>query len=108
MRPKPSIGPGLLDRVGLSGRLDHRPAELSGGERQRTAGTSAVHHPALLLADEPTGNLDLANADRVGQLLRELQTQEQMLLLVVTHSERLAAMLDRRMELDEGKLKPIA
>jgi lipoprotein-releasing system ATP-binding protein len=99
----------LLDRVGLSGRLDHRPAELSGGERQRTALARAlIHRPPLLLADEPTGNLDHANADRVGQLLRELQSQEEMLLLIVTHSPRLAALMDRRLELEEGTLKAIA
>ncbi|MBN2580069.1 MAG: ABC transporter ATP-binding protein [Pirellulales bacterium] len=98
----------LLDRVGLSDRLDYRPAELSGGQRQRTALARAlIHRPKLLLADEPTGDLDRASADRVGGLLRELQTEEQMLLLVVTHNERLAALLDRRMELADGKLNPL-
>jgi lipoprotein-releasing system ATP-binding protein len=95
----------LLDRVGLSDRLQHRPAELSGGERQRAALARAlVNSPDLLLADEPTGNLDRASADRVGQLLLELQSLEQMMLIVVTHSERLADMLGRRLVLDDGRL----
>jgi lipoprotein-releasing system ATP-binding protein len=98
----------LLDRVGLSDRLEHRPAELSGGERQRVAIARAlINRPALLLADEPTGNLDRTNAERIGRLLLELQNQEQMMLIVVTHSERFAALMSRRLELDEGKLREI-
>ena len=85
----------LLDRVGLAERLEHRPAELSGGERQRAALARAlINRPELLLADEPTGNLDRTTADRVGRLLLELQQQEQMMLIVVTHSQRLAAMME--------------
>jgi lipoprotein-releasing system ATP-binding protein len=96
----------LLDRVGLSERLEHRPAELSGGERQRAAIARAlINKPTLLLADEPTGNLDRTNADRIGHLLLELQQQEGMMLLLVTHSERLAALMSRRLELDEGMLR---
>ncbi|HYW80727.1 MAG TPA: ABC transporter ATP-binding protein [Thermoguttaceae bacterium] len=96
----------LLDRVGLSDRSDHRPGELSGGERQRTALARAlINRPALLLADEPTGNLDHTTAADVGQLLLQLQQQEQMMLVVVTHSQRLAALMDRQLELDNGKLK---
>ncbi len=99
----------LLDRVGLSERLDHRPAELSGGERQRVALARAlINGPMLLLADEPTGNLDRTTAESVGRLLIELQQQENMMLIVVTHSERLASMMSRRWELDDGKLKPYA
>ncbi len=95
----------LLDRVGLGNRLDHLPAELSGGERQRTAIARAlVNRPALLLADEPTGNLDRATAATVARLLVELQAQEQTMLIVVSHSLDLANMLMRRMELNEGKL----
>jgi lipoprotein-releasing system ATP-binding protein len=96
----------LLDRVGLRDRLDHRPGELSGGERQRAALARAlVNRPEMLLADEPTGNLDRTTGDRVGHLLLELQQQEHMMLIVVTHSQRLASMMQRRLELDEGTLR---
>ncbi len=96
----------LLDRVGLGARLEHRPAELSGGERQRAAvARSLIRQPTLLLADEPTGNLDRTTATAVGKLLLELQAERQMMLIVVTHSLELADALSRRMELDEGRLK---
>jgi lipoprotein-releasing system ATP-binding protein len=95
----------LIDRVGLSGRMDHRPAELSGGERQRVAvARSLIRKPGLILADEPTGNLDRSTAASVGELLLELQRDEQTMLIVVTHSLELAALFDRRLELDEGRL----
>jgi lipoprotein-releasing system ATP-binding protein len=95
----------LLDRVGLSNRMSHRPAELSGGERQRVAVARAlIHKPSLLLADEPTGNLDRTTAAAVGKLLLDLQRDEQTMLIVVTHSPDLAGLFDRRMELDDGKL----
>jgi len=95
----------LLARVGLSERLDHRPAELSGGERQRAALARAiVNRPALLLADEPTGNLDRSTAARIGHLLLELQQQEGMMLVVVTHSRQLASLMSRRLELADGVL----
>ena len=95
----------LIERVGLSDRIEHRPAELSGGERERVAvARSLIHQPTLLLADEPTGNLDQANARQVGSLLLEMHEQEEMMLVVVTHSLELAAMLDRQYRLDDGKL----
>jgi lipoprotein-releasing system ATP-binding protein len=95
----------LLDRVALADRLEHLPAELSGGERQRVAIARAlVNRPELLLADEPTGNLDRTTAASVAGLLLELQAQERTMLIVVTHSLELAGMLGRRMELDHGKL----
>jgi lipoprotein-releasing system ATP-binding protein len=95
----------LLERVGLSQRLDHRPAELSGGERQRVAIARAlVREPTLLLADEPTGNLDRTTAHSITQLLLELQAEANTILIVVTHSTALAAALGRRMELDAGQL----
>ena len=97
----------LLERVGLSGRLDHRPAELSGGERQRVAVARAlIHHPLLLLADEPTGNLDRHTAQAVGQLLLDLHRQERTVLVVVTHSTELAGDFPGRMEMVDGALQP--
>jgi len=96
----------LLDRVGLADRLDYRPAELSGGQRQRVALARAlVNRPWLLLADEPTGNLDRSTAAQVAELLLELQQQEKMTALVVTHSTPLAAMMSRQLELDDGRLR---
>ena len=97
----------LLDRVGLSDRLNHRPAELSGGERQRVAVARAlIHHPPLLLADEPTGNLDRVKADEIGRLLLDLHREEQTILVVVTHSRRLADLLPRVLVMDDGRLRP--
>jgi lipoprotein-releasing system ATP-binding protein len=96
----------LLDRVALGDRLDHRPAELSGGEKQRAALARAmICTPLLVLADEPTGNLDRTTAARVGELLLELQRQEQTMLIVVTHSQRLAGLMGRRLELNDGSLE---
>lgn len=95
----------LLDRVGLSDRLDHKPAELSGGERQRVAIARAlIHHPTLLLADEPTGNLDRATTDSVAELLLEVHGEEKTVLIVVTHSETFAKRFDLQYELIDGTL----
>jgi lipoprotein-releasing system ATP-binding protein len=97
----------LLGQVGLSDRLEHRPAELSGGERQRVAVARAlVQHPVLLLADEPTGNLDRHTAQAVGRLLLDLHRQEQTILVVVTHSLELARGFTKRLEMIEGNLQP--
>jgi lipoprotein-releasing system ATP-binding protein len=99
----------LLNRVGLAERLTHRPAELSGGERQRVAIARAlVRGPMLLLADEPTGNLDRTTGHSIANLLLELQMERNTILIVVTHSEAMAAALGRRVELDSGKLVPVA
>ncbi len=95
----------LLKRVGLNDRLDHRPAELSGGQRQRTAIARAlVRCPALVLADEPTGNLDQTTASQVADLLLELQADELTMLIVVTHSSSLAHRMQQRTVLDNGRL----
>jgi lipoprotein-releasing system ATP-binding protein len=97
----------LLGRVGLSARLEHRPAELSGGERQRVAVARAVLlKPALLLADEPTGNLDRQTARSVGKLLLDVHREEHTVLIVVTHSPELAETLPQQLEMLDGTLAP--
>ena len=94
----------LLGRVDLVNRRDHRPAALSGGERQRVAVARALlMQPVLLLADEPTGSLDQKNADRIGQLLLELQKVDNTILICVTHSDRLARDFDNRVTIENGK-----
>ena len=91
--------------MGLAYRLDDRPAVLSGGDRQRVAIARAlIRSPMLLLADEPTGNLDRTTATSVGDLLLELDEEEKTMLVVVTHSLELAARFDRSVELDDGML----
>jgi len=98
----------LLEQVGLSERLDHRPAELSGGEKQRVAIARAlIREPLLLLCDEPTGNLDRQSAENAASLLLDLHKQRQTILIVVTHSAELAAKFPARFELIEQKLKQI-
>lgn len=97
----------LLARVGLAERESHRPAQLSGGERQRTALARAlIRQPKVLLADEPTGNLDRTTAETITSLLLELQQEQNTVLVVVTHSLTLAARLQSRYELDQGRLVP--
>ena len=98
----------LIERVGLGTRKDHRPSQLSGGQRQRVAIARAmVRRPTLLLADEPTGDLDRTTSDTVANVLLEMQQTEQSMLVVVTHSIPLAARLQRRYELDQGRLGDI-
>ncbi|MFV2068093.1 MAG: ABC transporter ATP-binding protein [Pirellulales bacterium] len=97
----------LLERVQLAHRLAHRPSELSGGERQRVALARAlVQNPQLVLADEPTGNLDPSTAAVVGQLLAELQADQDWILITVTHNRELAERFARRATLDNGRLVP--
>jgi len=116
---KPGVAPGvegkaesaperavrLLNRVGLSARLSHRPGQLSGGERQRVAVVRAlINQPQLLLADEPTGALDRASAEQLAQLLIELNREESVALIVATHALDLARRMGRVMQLKDGQL----
>ena len=101
----PSRAKALVDRVGLASRLGHRPAQLSGGEKQRVAIARAlIRQPQLLLCDEPTGNLDATSADAVATLLFELHQAQQTVLVVVTHSDALAARFPTRFHLQQRTL----
>jgi lipoprotein-releasing system ATP-binding protein len=104
-RDAPARAKQLLDQVGLGTRVDHRPAELSGGEKQRVAIARAlIRQPRLLLCDEPTGNLDADTAGRVADLLVTLQQQQKTMMIVVTHSDALAARFAKRWRIDRGQL----
>jgi len=95
----------LLDYLGLSDRLTHKPSQLSGGEQQRVAVARAlINQPALIFADEPTGNLDTASSEELHQLLFQLRDDFQQTFVIVTHNETLADMSDRKIEMQDGLL----
>ncbi len=98
----------LLDEVGLFGRLDHKPGELSGGETQRVALARAlINEPNMVLADEPTGNLDAKSSDKLIDLIAELNQKTGQTFVIVTHSHKIAQSLDRVLELTEGKINKV-
>ena len=95
----------LLDMVGMSHRYDHKPSALSGGEQQRVAIARALaNEPSVVLADEPTGNLDSATRDEIQRLFFELRERTGQTFLIVTHDETLANMSDRKIELSDGRI----
>lgn len=101
-------GKELLTQVGLGERQDHRPGQLSGGEQQRVAIARALaNHPAVLLADEPTGNLDIDTAEKIFALLMELVRKNNVAALIATHNMELARRMDRILTLEHGKLVPL-
>jgi lipoprotein-releasing system ATP-binding protein len=96
---------GLLTKVGLAHRLTHRPTELSGGEQQRVAIARALlQSPTLLLADEPTGNLDRKTSDEVHDVLRQLHDEMGITLIIVTHNERMASSMGKIVQLEDGRI----
>jgi lipoprotein-releasing system ATP-binding protein len=93
----------VMDLLGISQRLDHKPSELSGGEQQRTAVARAlINDPALILADEPSGNLDSKNAQELHQLFFDLRKQLNQTFIIVTHNQQFAGMADRKLEIKDG------
>ena len=95
----------LLEMMGLAGRRDHKPGQLSGGEQQRVAIARAlINSPAVLLADEPSGNLDSHNRDEIHRLFFELRDRLGQTIVIVTHDEHLAAMADRRITMSDGRI----
>jgi len=99
----------VLSLVGLAGRMSHRPSELSGGEQQRCAVARAlVHDPSVVLADEPSGNLDHANADRLHDVFFRLAREYETAVVVVTHNRQLAGRADRILLLEDGRLATVS
>lgn len=95
----------LLDLMGLSARRDHKPGQLSGGEQQRVAIARAlINSPAVLLADEPSGNLDTRNREEIHRLFFDLRDELGQTVVIVTHDERLAAMADRKITMSDGRI----
>ena len=104
-RPDPAVAQRLLEKVGLADRLHHLPSELSGGEQQRVAIARAlINDPAIVFADEPTGNLDTANGEAIMELMAEMVREKQKTLVVVTHDQDLASRGDRIVHIRDGHL----
>ncbi len=104
---KKNVARNLLEAVGIADRADHRPSQLSGGEQQRLAIARAVaNQPKILLADEPTGNLDEETAEKVNELLLNLNKEQGLTLILVTHNQHIASRMTRRLVLEHGRLHP--
>lgn len=96
----------LVKRLGLENRLDHLPNQLSGGQQQRVSiGRALINNPALMLADEPTGNLDSENSKEIVSLLRKFNKEQNQTVIIITHDERIALAADRIIEIEDGKIK---
>ncbi len=98
----------ILDELGLADRIKHKPSELSGGEKQRVAiGRAMINSPKLILADEPTGNLDEETSENIHVILRKINREMKQTIIVVTHSSELAKITDKKLWLKKGKLKDV-
>ena len=96
----------LVKTLGLENRLDHLPNQLSGGQQQRVSiGRALINNPALMLADEPTGNLDSENSKEIVSLLRKFNKEQNQTVIIITHDERIALAADRIIEIEDGKIK---
>ena len=96
----------LVKTLGLESRLDHLPNQLSGGQQQRVSiGRALINNPALMLADEPTGNLDSENSKEIVSLLRKFNKEQNQTVIIITHDERIALAADRIIEIEDGKIK---
>lgn len=105
-KPDKRITDGLIDKLGLAERLTHLPNQLSGGQQQRVSiGRALVNNPALLLADEPTGNLDSENSKEIITLLRKFNKEQKQTVIIITHDEKIALAADRVIAIEDGKIK---
>ena len=104
-KPDPELISGLIQKLGLGNRLKHLPNQLSGGQQQRVSiGRALINNPALLLADEPTGNLDSENSREILRLLRQFNQEQDQTVIIITHDERIAMAADRVIAIEDGRI----
>ena len=104
-KPDQAVLSDLVEKLGLSSRLMHLPNQLSGGQQQRVSiGRALMNHPALLLADEPTGNLDSENSKEIVSLLRKFNKENKQTVIIITHDERIALSADRVITIEDGRI----
>ena len=104
-KPDQALLSDLVEKLGLSSRLKHLPNQLSGGQQQRVSiGRALMNHPALLLADEPTGNLDSENSKEIVSLLRKFNKENKQTVIIITHDERIALSADRVITIEDGRI----